>query len=85
METDTIDGGTLEPDNADAQAAGSEELERQEPGEEPDPELSPELAHETERNPAPAGEVSDILPSAVEAEPENAPGEDVTRRGRCHT
>ena len=82
METDTIDGGTLEPDNADAEAAGMEQSARQEPGEEPGPELSPELnterAHETERDQAPAGEVGDISPSAVEADPEYAPGEDVT-------
>lgn len=80
METDTIDGGTLEPDNADAEAAGMAQLAGQEPGEEPGPELSPELntelAHETERDQAPAGEVGDISPSAVEADPENAPGED---------
>ncbi len=81
METDTIDGGTLEPDNADVQAVGKEELARQESGEEPhpelSPELSPELAHETERNPAPAGEVNAISSSAGEAKPENVTGEDV--------
>ena len=78
METDIIDGGTLETDNGDAQAAGREELERQEPGEETDPELSPEPAHETERDQAPAGEVSDLSPSAVEADQEAVTGEDVT-------
>ena len=74
METDTIDGGTLEPDNATAQAAGREELARQEPGE----ELSPDCAHEDEPDLAPAGEVSDLPPNAVDAEQEDVTGEDVT-------
>ena len=41
METDTIDGGTLEPDNAAAQACGREELRSARSRAEAQSELSP--------------------------------------------
>lgn len=78
METDTIDGGTHDADSAGELPAGSEELTRQEPGEEPGPEPSPELAHEPEPDLAPAGEVSAAASDAAEAEQEDVPVEEIT-------
>lgn len=72
METDTIDGGTLETDSAGEQLTGAEGLEHHEPGAEASPEPTPEVIPETEHGLAPAGEV-DILPqSSLEVEHEDS-------------
>ena len=76
METDTIDGATLEPDSAGEQPAGTEELRRHEPGEESTPEPSHEpsveLADEAEGVLVPAGEIDEHAHSTVEAEHEDS-------------
>jgi segregation and condensation protein B len=71
METDTIDGGTLETDSAGEQPAGTEGLRRHEPSEQrclqPSPESSPERTPELERVLAPASEVDELSPITLEA------------------
>jgi segregation and condensation protein B len=81
METDTIDGGTLETDITGEQPAGTEGAGHDEPGEEstsePSHEPSLELAGEEEGILVPAGEVDNHAPGTVEAEHEvNTPEAD---------
>ena len=74
METDTIDSGTPQTDNAGEQPESTYELERQEPGE----ERGTALVHEAGQDLAPAGTVTDSAPHAVEAEQEDVTSANVT-------
>ena len=75
METDTIDGGTLETDSAGEQLAGTEDLEHHEHSAEPSPEPSPEPTFEAEHVLAPAWDVDDLPQSTLEVEHEDSTSE----------